>query len=333
MDDLVRNLKVRKVSELVYISDRNPSKTGLVADGLSAALQSSPEGFTPNSLHCFFLKLPNDTPTTWRVSETSSGNTFCHRNVKGYQDGELCISMNVSATCRNSHMDLERQYELYIADLHNRKINAELGDLRQKDSLGDKIEGKLELPESEDDEKVVVKPFFFQTSFPTLGKAKKLFSLPEKSWTVKSLSMGASSIDYVGLGTTSKDIQGVPLTVKGNFIVRSGVTTAAQESDKKLQFVPLASMLDPSYLIHFANSVCNEKPLSDIPNSAFSHAVYFHDVDFNCMQWFGLSVSVSRLVNCVFLLEADIFNNGGEHVATVILEGLQGRPAETASKL
>lgn len=324
---------VRKVSNLVYASDRDLNKTGLLAKALSAAIESSPKIFTPNSLHCFFLETPKDCPTLWRVTETSSGNTFCHRSVKGYQNKTLLLSMNLSVTSKNSHRDLEHQFDHYVTNLHNRTTNSGTGNLGQMEESESKLESQNN-SECDEDEKVIVKPFFFQTSFSSLEKAKNMFSLSETSKFTESLGLGATRIDYVNLGITEKVGQGLPQGRRGNFILRLGTNTAAQKMiEVSSQFVPIAIMLDPFYLFHFAKFICEDKNNFDIPPGAFSHAVYFHDVDFDCTQWLGLSVSVSRLVNSAFLLEADIFNNEGRHIATVVLEGLLNRHKESRLRL
>lgn len=338
MSDTQDYSNMTKLSELACISDKNSNKNDLLAQALSAVMQSLPREFTPNSLHCLFLQLPKDAPTTWKVWETSSGNAFCHRNVKGYQNDELCLSMNVSVTNRNSHKALENKYDLYLETIQKRRQTSGNEDLRHMNGTeinnNDQVNSESD-DDDDEDEKVVNKPFFFETLFQPLEKHKDLFSTTKKSWQVRSLGNNEKSIEYVDLGPSICE-QNLPPKVKGNFLIRLGDKMTTQNNSEKLQFVPLATMLDPFYLFFLANHICRDIAgfkFSVSGSHSVSHAMYFHDTDFDCTHWSGLSISVSRLVDFTFILEADLFNDQGRHIATIILEGLLGRNMETNTKL
>ncbi|ODV76625.1 Thioesterase/thiol ester dehydrase-isomerase [Suhomyces tanzawaensis NRRL Y-17324] len=55
---------------------------------------------------------------------------------------------------------------------------------------------------------------------------------------------------------------------------------------------------------------------------SLDHVIYFHDDNFDATQWLGFSFRALRLVNKRVVLEAEIYDVNGVHVATVIQEGL-----------
>ncbi|CAK9435413.1 uncharacterized protein LODBEIA_P01400 [Lodderomyces beijingensis] len=74
-----------------------------VAQAILVALRASPAGFTPNSIHSFFIKAVNDKePVSWQVEEISNGKTFVNRFIRGYQGDTIVFTASVSLTKNNS---------------------------------------------------------------------------------------------------------------------------------------------------------------------------------------------------------------------------------------
>ncbi|ODV65072.1 hypothetical protein HYPBUDRAFT_243866 [Hyphopichia burtonii NRRL Y-1933] len=104
---------VSKIEELRYRGNQpleKPAKTSrgvyggnLCAQAILVSLETVPAGFTPHSLHSYFVKAGDDaTSCEYDVEKLSDGRNFASRLIKVSQGGELKYIIMISLTKRNS---------------------------------------------------------------------------------------------------------------------------------------------------------------------------------------------------------------------------------------
>ncbi|KAI5960016.1 SEN34 [Candida theae] len=88
--------KPRKESRGVYGGN-------IAAQCVVVAMRSAPPGYTPNSLHSYFLKaVDEESPLVWKIDDVSTGKSFATRNVLALQNNIVVFSAVVSLTTKNS---------------------------------------------------------------------------------------------------------------------------------------------------------------------------------------------------------------------------------------
>ncbi|ABN65997.2 predicted protein [Scheffersomyces stipitis CBS 6054] len=256
----------------------------IAGQAVLVAIRSSPEGFFPHSLHSYFVKPVSSTAVVdWEVEEISSGKNFCNRAVKGSQDGELKFFANVSLTKRNSF-------------------------------------------------KTILRPLSFQTPQHDWFDRNKVQDIPLDT-------RGACNLVYHKLPEEMHDLQ---LTGREDSIPAAerrvsyytqwgienegGVNQPLTGVTKEFQFVGLAVISDALFLTRLARVLRVEgvdlKDFVHYFSVSLDHIIYFHDEDFDTTKWMQFSFKAVRLVNNKALLEAEMYDSKGVHVATVIQEGL-----------
>lgn len=322
-------LGVKQVGPHEYISNHPLTKPhplargvyggNIVGQSVLVAIRSAPAGFVPNSIHSFFLKaILGDAPVVWKVAELANGKSFCHRNVQAFQDGDLKYTVNISLTRKNSHKAIEKQYNEYIAMVQKRE--QERQERRKK---GELVEDDDD--DDDDDEKVIPKPFHFQTPYPDWLKNADLDALPTDYKTKLRLMFHKVPVEFVDLERTKSEALVAAANRKISYFVRLGDDNVHLK-DPAFQFVGLTVLLDLMFLSRLARVLrvpnVDMEALAHYVSVSLDHTVYIHDTDFDCTQWLGFSFRAVRFVNDRVLLEAEMYNARGDHVASVIQEGL-----------
>ncbi|PVH17958.1 acyl-CoA thioesterase II [Candidozyma duobushaemuli] len=257
----------------------------LAGQALLAAIKTAPEGFTPHSLHSHFVKSVSDQQKVkWTVEEVSNGKTFCNRSVKAWQDKSIRYIANISLTRTNSFKQAEREY--YDYEERQEKLKKEAA------ARGEEYD-----PESEDAEPMKLKPYIYH-------------KIPHQ---------------FVSLEDTKYEDH-VPVTErKMSFFVRLG-DGSLKIKDPAFQFVGLGVLSDSLFLTRLARvlriSTVNLNKTGHYFSVSLDHVIYFHDSEFDCTQWVAFGFKAVRLTNNRVLLEAEMYNEAGQHVATIIQEGL-----------
>lgn len=103
LNQLIAHLKVEAVSELQFRGRNLPGKRRavfggqVVAQALSAAIQTVPADRLPHSLHCHFLRPGNIAlPIEFTVTVIRDGGSFSLRQVSAAQDGKTIFLATVS---------------------------------------------------------------------------------------------------------------------------------------------------------------------------------------------------------------------------------------------
>lgn len=291
----------------------------IAGQAVLVAIRSSPEGFFPHSLHSYFVKPVSSTAVVdWEVEEILSGKNFCNRAVKGLQDGELKFFANVSLTKRNSFKTSMDKYEDYVK--------------KEEEKAKRTKEGTLDGDEDDDDDDPVLRPLLFQTPQHDWFDRNKVQDIPLDT-------RGACNLVYHKLPEEMHDLQ---LTGREDSIPAAerrvsyytqwgienegGVNQPLTGVTKEFQFVGLAVISDALFLTRLARVLRVEGvDLKDFVHYflvSLDHIIYFHDEDFDTTKWMQFSFKAVRLVNNKALLEAEMYDSKGVHVATVIQEGL-----------
>ncbi|EER34651.1 conserved hypothetical protein [Candida tropicalis MYA-3404] len=104
---------VKKIAKNKYIGNRplnkpTPRTRGVYggnfcAQAVLVGIESAPVGYTPHSIHSYFIRGGDpDIPVEWEVEIISNGKSFSNRIVKGIQHGNVVYVAAVSLTKRNS---------------------------------------------------------------------------------------------------------------------------------------------------------------------------------------------------------------------------------------
>lgn len=310
MEDVEYTLGVKQLSETRFQSNTtltkpHPQSRGvyggnLAGQALLVAIKSCPEGFTPHALHSFFVKATSsDSLVDWDVEKISNGNNFCNRLVRAIQDGEIKYIANISLTKRNSEAKAIEKYEKYTEQV------AKHGE--------------------DDDASPVPKPFGFGTPYPKW--------LQESTHEELELDLrGKNRLIYHKLPPkmnklelTKEEDNVAPSERQLAFYVKWG-DDEIQLKDPAFHFVGLGVLSDSFFLTRLARIL--RIPDLDYTNTihyfslSLDHIMYFHDVDFDVTKWMGFSFKNTRFANNRALLEGEMFNDKGVHVATIIQEGL-----------
>ncbi|CAK7894143.1 peroxisomal acyl-coenzyme A thioester hydrolase 1 [[Candida] anglica] len=312
--DLQEALEIEKISETRYkgkhcLSKPHPTLPGvyggnMAAQALLVAIRSSPKGFTPHSLHSFFLKAGSDQEVfTWEVDKTSDGRTFCNRIIKGVQSDGVKYVATISLTKRNSVKGAENSYREYQEQIKNNK-------------------------EEIDNLSPVAKPFGFGRPYPKWLSKYDPDSLPVHPRVDNRQIVHKLPPEMTDLELTAKEEEGMPFSERQlSFFVKWGKKDNNELPNLEEFRVPgLAVLSDSLFLTRLARLLripdLDHTNIRHYFSVSLDHIMYFHDVDYDPTKWMGFSFNAMRLSNNRVLLEGEMYNDKGQHVVSIIQEGL-----------
>lgn len=317
--DVEYELGVTKIGPHSYQSNEPlqkpaPSARGayggfIAGQALLVAMKSSPPGFTPHSLHSFFTKPTSSTEKIiWEVDEINNGKNFVNRSLKATQGGQTKYIANISLTKKNSFKAANDKYEEYKKRQATKKHNDNDND-----------------DDDDSDESPIPKPFGFQTPYPKWLKDQK----PEEL----DFSVGNGGVSHkypiqmISLDST-KDEESLDVTERRlSYFVKWGEDKQLTLKDPDtFKFVGLGVLSDSLFLLRLArilrvNSV-DHSHLVHYYSVSLDHIMYFHDDDFDPTKWMAFGFKAARFNNDRVLLEAEMYNDKGTHVCSIIQEGL-----------
>lgn len=311
MEDVEYQLGIKQISKFRYQSNApltkpHPASRGvyggnLAGQALLVAIRSSSEGFTPHSLHSFFVKATSpDSVVDWEVEEISNGKNFCNRLIRAIQDGEIKYIANISLTKKNSNKDAIDKYSAYKA--------------------------KVEKYGEDDDETPAQNPFGFETPYPNWLKDSPPGELELDARGKNRLIYHKLPPQMNKLDITKDEENVAPSERKLSFYVKWGNEGEVEIKDPAFQFVGLGVLSDSFFLTRLARVL--RIPTLDYSNTvhyfslSLDHIMYFHDTDFDVTKWMGFGFKNIRFSNSRALLEGEMYNDKGVHVATIIQEGM-----------
>ncbi|KAK6204819.1 thioesterase-like superfamily-domain-containing protein [Scheffersomyces amazonensis] len=316
--DIDEEFGVIQVNESKYIGKKPLTKVApavrgayggnIAGQAILVAIKSSPPGFKPHCLHSYFVKPVNsEEPVEWDVEIISKGKNFCNRSVKGSQGGEIKYFANISLTRKNSNKEAQQKYDEYVK--------------KQEEGQDD-----------DEDEEVVQKPFGFQTPYhPWFSKYK-----PED---IEVDPRGVNILVYHKIIPALVDLklspeeEKIPVAerrlayyVKWGIENEQGFNQPLKNVDDTYKYVGLGVISDSLFLTRLARALrlrdVNLNDMAHYFSVSLDHIIYFHDDDFDVTKWMGFAFKAVRFVNKRVVLEAEMYNDKGVHVATLVQEGL-----------
>lgn len=325
--DFEERFEITSTAKHIYLAKHpltkaHPSARGvyggnIAAQALLAAIRSAPSGFTPHSSHLYFVKnVSGEHPVEWHVEEISNGKSFCMRCVRGLQDGDVKYVANISLTKNNSLRQAEK--------IHNDYLEKERR--RQEERLARRASGEdVDDDDDDDDEVVPDKPFHFLTPYPLWLKNVDIDALEIDHRTSLRMIYHKVPQKLVSLEGTDHEEQLPPTERRLSWFVRLGLGDV-KLTRQEFQYVGLAVLSDSMFSTRLARVLripdMNLAEMAHYFSVSLDHTIYFHDTDFDCTEWMAFEFRAIRVVNDRFLLEGQMYNQAGHHVASVVQEGL-----------
>ncbi|KAI5964679.1 uncharacterized protein KGF55_001748 [Candida pseudojiufengensis] len=300
----------------------------IVGQSLLVAMKSCDPEFKPHSLHSSFVRAATtDSPLIYEVEEISNGNNFCNRSVKAFQNDKIVFYANISLTKKNALKESMAKYEEYNAKYEKKLKEKEFQVKENNDNEDD------DQDDDEEVEKKPIKPFGFQTPLHNWFQKYDLNELPVSGIESNMLSYFKFFPDFLFLNKSEYE-NDIPVAErKFAFLVRWGIDNEQGYDqplinvDSQFKYVGLGNLSD-SLLLNVILRVLRIEnvDLKDYHKTFFGvsldHVLYIHDDDFDVTKWMGYSFKTIRFSHDRILVEGEIYNDKGVHVASVIQEGL-----------
>lgn len=326
--DVQKEFGVTKISDNKYVGVKplikpSPQSRGafggnLAGQALLVAIRSCPEGFSPHSLHSYFIRAASvEIPVEWEVEIISNGKSFSNRAVKGIQEGVVVYMANISLTKKNSYKEALQKHEEYYAKIQQRGKDGDVDEDIDED----------------DEEPGPPKPFGFQTPPSNLLKKYDIDQLPVSAMESTLLLYYKFPPEFVKLSESLQE-NSLPtaerrLTALAKWGIENeqGYNQPLTNLNKDFQFVGLANVTDGLYLgtllrLFRVKDVDPKIHSNDYSGISLDHVIYFHDDDFDVTKWMEFSYKCTRYANDKVDFEGEIYNNKGVQVASFFQQGL-----------
>lgn len=282
----------------------------IAGQALLVAMKSCPPEMTPHSFHLYFVKaVLEDSPMNWEVTHVSDGRNFNNRLVKGFQDGKLKYVAIISLTKRNSFAREQGKYDKWAEE--RRKAGKPVAVSIEDDDIDD----------------MPLKPFLLQTPFR-----------PKWVNSPKEVEINTDGQEYLTYHKFPKQLYDLSLTKEEEKLDptdrklswyqqfgcdEDGVNQPIVGMNKQYQHVGLAVISDLWLMALLARTLRLDVGEGLIYSCVtLDHVIYFHDDDFDVTKWMGFSQRTLRYANSRLLCEAEVYNDKGVHVATLVQEAL-----------
>ncbi|KAK6465306.1 thioesterase-like superfamily-domain-containing protein [Scheffersomyces coipomensis] len=283
----------------------------VAAQAVIVALRTSPPDFKPHCLHSYFVKpVSSSELMDWEVDIISKGKNFCNRSVKGFQNGEIKYIANISLTRKNSNKIAQAKYDDFV------KRQEEKGDDEDEDEDGE----------------IIQKPFGFQTPYHPWFNNRNLDEIEVDPRGYEVLVYHKIIPELLDLKLTPEE-EKVPVAqrrlafyAKWGIENEQGYNQPLTNVNQDYQYAGLAVLSDTLFLTRLARVMRLEDV--DLENMvhyfsvSLDHVVYFHDDDFDVTKWMGVTFKAARFANKRVVMEGELYNDKGVHVATFVQEGL-----------
>lgn len=272
----------------------------LCGQSIIAALETVPQGFTPHSLHSYFVKAGDDSKVCdYAVEKISDGKNFANRQVRVIQDSQIKYIVMISFTLKNS---IEKSHKNYERAQDKSKINAPIEF--QKTIPKDFYKFKLdELPVNVNDH------------------TKTLHHKLPPSFTDHKLNS-----DEANKSAGDRDLS---FWVK----VDDNKLKANSEKFNKFKYAGFGVISDSLYLTSLSRilhlPIKNESGVGSSGGKgehffsvSLDHSIYFHDDNFDPTNWIFFNFKAPRFSNNRVLLQGDYYDQSGKLFASIVQEGL-----------
>lgn len=293
---------VKKIGDLKYVGIRPLAKPSLTSRGVFggnlcaqlviAALETVPIGFTPHSLHSYFVKAASpDVVCEHHVERISDGKLFANRQVRVMQNNELKYIVIVSLTKKNLSQLSKRDYE------RNKLVLAP-------------IEFQKAVPQD-----------FYQHNHEELE-----LRVGDPTHTVHH-KFPPKFLDHrLGRDELAKPAGDRELS----FWIKVDSVKGDPEAYRKYKYAGLAVISDLLVLTSLSrvlHLVSDREVVTGGKGAHFflvslDHSIYFHDDDFDPTSWTFFNFRTPRLANNRALVQGEYYDQNGKMVASIVQEGL-----------
>ncbi|CAK7894153.1 hypothetical protein CAAN1_09S03752 [[Candida] anglica] len=294
---------VRKIGELKYeglipltkpsVGSRGVFGGNLCGQSLLVAMESVEEGFTPHSLHSYFVKAGDDTfPCQYEVEKVSDGKNFANRLIRVVQKGETKYLVMISLTRRNSFSDAAKQFQ--AGKSKGFPLDFQIPPPKQ---FARHHHSELETRLDHDHTMTLQHKFGPEFYQPHLSEREEL----AKSAAERDLSFWLR-VDDSGVASKEKKFKYAGFGAASDSLFLTSLS--------RILHLPIAKELTSGGKGEHFFSV------------SLDHSVYFHDDEFDPSQWFFFNFRAPRFANNRVLLQGSYYNEEGKLFASIVQEGL-----------
>lgn len=296
---LERSFAVRKLNDNRYeglapllkphVLSRGVFGGNLCASAMVAAMEDCP-GFTPHSLHLYFVKAGDDSAVCqFEIERLNDGKSFKNRLVRVIQNSELKYIVMVSLTAKTDKKKQGLDYQAPVNSSFYKYNPAEL-TVHTLFDYGGLLQHKI--------------PPNFQQMDPkqaaiSAGERELLFWIRIGDEDRPQVS---SKFRYAGIGVISDSIY---LSAVSRLLDLPYLGQDPHNPTKKI----------PSVLITGGKN-------SYFFGVSLDHLVFIHDDAFDPHDWIFVSFRAPRMVNNRVLMNASYYDKKGKLFASVVQEGL-----------
>ncbi|CUM67061.1 uncharacterized protein PRCAT00004750001 [Priceomyces carsonii] len=285
-------LEIKKIGDLRYeglvpLQKPKASARGvyggfLCAQALLVAMETVPEGFTPHSMHSYFVKAGDDTLVCqYEVERINDGKNFANRLVRVSQKGTLKYMVMISLTRKNSRDAAAKEHEAgngapYPLDFQGPP---------SKDFHEHKPENLVVSPHLNGALQHFIPPSFHNPDPNELSKSPAERDL--SFWIRLNDLPQNTKLKYAGFGVISDSF----------FLNTLG------------------------RILHFPNPAEGLTSVQYFSVS-LDHSIYFHDDSFDPTKWMFCRYNSPRFSNNRVLMQGSYYTEEGKLVASMVQEGL-----------
>lgn len=297
---LEKAFQIRKLSDLKYeginpltkpsLNSRGVYGGNLCGQALIVAIDTCPEGFTPHSLHSYFIKAGEDSmPCQYDVEKLSDGKNFANRLVRVSQKGQMKYIIMVSLTKKNSRSKAAEEYaedpKKQSPFEYQAPVSSSFYRYKHEDLPVTMVDHTNTLQHK------IPPNFVDHTMDPHEAR---------KSPAERDLSF------WIRVDDTSKD----PRYKYGGFGIMSD----------SLYLTSLSRVL---HLPISGNGIGTSGGKGDhFFSVSLDHTIYFHDDSFDPTKWVFFNFTAPRFSNNRVLLQGGYYDENGKLFATIVQEGL-----------
>jgi acyl-CoA thioesterase II len=304
---LEQAFEVRQIGELRYEGVKPLNKPSLTSRGvyggnlcgqsLLVAMETVPEGFTPHSLHSYFVKAGDDSmPCQYEVEQVSTSKNFANRLIRVVQKGGTKYLVMISLTRKNS---LKQATATFQQEAAKGKGSVPLDFQKPPPRQFSRYQhDELETRHDHDHTRALQHKFAPDFYNSKLAEREEL----QKSAAERELFFWIRIDDQL----------------RNNSVLQ------------KLKYAGFGVVLDSLYLTSLLRIL--HLPISRGLTSGgkgehfflvlLDHSIYFHDDDFDPTKWCFFNFSAPRFSNNRVLLQGNYYSEDGKLFATIAQEAL-----------
>lgn len=297
---LEKAFELRKLSDVKYegvkplakpsLNSRGVYGGNLCGQALLVAMETCEAGFTPHSLHSYFIKAGDDTmPCQFEVEKLNDGKNFANRLIRVSQKGQMKYIVMISLTKKNSRANTAKEYAKDPKKQSPFEFQAPVASNFYKYKHED-------LPVTYNDHTKTLQhkipPDFVDHKLNPDESKKSAAERDLSFWLRIDDASKDPKYKYAGFGIVSDSLYLTSLSrILHLPILGDGIGSSGGKGD------------------HFFSV-------------SLDHSIYFHDDSFDPSKWVFFNFSTPRFSNNRVLLQGGYYDENGKLFASIVQEGL-----------